>query len=85
VIEEAMTHWGGCYAKSKKKKKNKEKENFSSQRNVTVSQKSIFLLSLVMETQCVFCEVCSGIVYYLNDFQAYSEIEMRSPKAPFVM
>jgi hypothetical protein len=46
-----------------------------------------------METQCVSCEVGSGIVYYLHDFQTSSEcqvkhnseIELRSLAAPFVM
>jgi hypothetical protein len=51
------------------------------------------MLALVMETQCVSCEVGSGMVYYLDDFQASTEcqvkqnaeIEMRSRAAPFVM
>jgi len=58
-----------------------------------VEFKNIILLALTMEKQCVFCEVGSCIVYYLDEIQASSEckvkrnseIEMRSRAAPFVM
>ena len=61
--------------------------------NMTISLKSIILLALVMEMRCVSCGVGSGIVYYLDDFQASSEcqvkqnseIELRIHAAPFVM
>jgi hypothetical protein len=55
----------------------KKKEKFGSQRKITISVKSIILLHLVMETQCVFCKVGSGILYYLDEFQAYSGCQVK--------